>query len=117
MHWRGSESGQVSGHDIGVADEPISAATACCGSDGCSPRMSAATPATCGEAIDVPLIHTYRPPPLTTARFAVISPSQSPVMSVLDHPARMRPRPKTVLAVCGASPPGAATWMGVPTFE
>ena len=26
--------------------------------------ISAATPAACGDDIDVPLIHTYRPPPL-----------------------------------------------------
>jgi UDP-N-acetyl-D-mannosaminuronate dehydrogenase len=35
-------------------------------------------------------------------------------MSVLDHPARMRPRPYVVVGVCSASPPGAVTSIVVP---
>ena len=76
---------RFAGHAIEVADERSNAATAP-GMPGCFGRISAATPATCGEAIEVPLIHTYRPPPLTTARFAGIKASHVPEASVLDHP-------------------------------
>jgi len=41
-----------------VADERIFAATAPWGRFRLAERISAATPATCGDAIDVPLIHT-----------------------------------------------------------
>ncbi len=57
-HCRGSVAGQSAGQDSGVADERSNAATAPCGIPGYIWRMSAATPAACGEAIDVPLIHT-----------------------------------------------------------
>jgi hypothetical protein len=67
--------------------------------------------------MEVPLIQTYRPPPVSTARLAAASASHCPVASVLDHPARMRPRPYAVAGVCVASPPGAVTSTGVPTFE
>src|SRR5215468_8622662 len=61
-HCRGSSAGQFAGHDSGDAEERTSAATAPAGMFGCWPRISAATPAACGDAIEVPLIQTYLPP-------------------------------------------------------
>jgi hypothetical protein len=58
VHWRGSSLGQTVGHARKVADSRIFAATAPCGRFGFICRINAATPATCGEAIDVPLIQT-----------------------------------------------------------
>ena len=57
-HCRGSAAGQPTGQVSGVADDRTRAATAPWGMFGYFDRMSAATPATCGDAIDVPLIHT-----------------------------------------------------------
>jgi hypothetical protein len=99
VHCLGSSAGQSAGHGVDVADDRRSAATPPDGMFGYFERMSAATPAACGEAMDVPLIHTYRPPPLTTARLAATNASQLPEASVLDQPARMRPRPKTDVGV------------------
>jgi hypothetical protein len=58
LHWRGSSAGQLAGQPSGVADERSSAATAPIAMFGCTCRISAATPAACGDAIDVPLIQT-----------------------------------------------------------
>ena len=58
VHWRASSLGQPVGHASEVADARILAATAPCGRFGFICRINAATPATCGEAIDVPLIQT-----------------------------------------------------------
>ena len=65
VQWRGSSTGQfgklggqVVGQESGVAVERTAAATAPCESCGCRSRISAATPAACGDDIDVPLIHT-----------------------------------------------------------
>ena len=63
----------------------------------------------------MPLTHTYRFVPSSTARFASASASHWPDWSVLDQPERIRP--KVVPGVCAASPPGAVTSTGEPTFE
>ena len=78
VQWRGSSAGQLAGQESGVAVERNDCRHRALRQRGCSSRISAATPAACGEAIDVPLIHTYRPPPLTTARLAPSRASHSP---------------------------------------
>ena len=65
-----------------------------------------------GDDIAVPLIHTYRLVPSSAARPVSASASHRPVWSVLDQPARIRP--KVVPGVCAASPPGAVTSTGCP---
>ena len=93
----------------------MAAATAPADQFGCSSRIRAATPAACGEAIEVPLIHTQRPPFDSTARPVGGEGLPRPVSSVLDQPARIRPN--VTPGVWAASPPGAATLTGWPVLE
>ncbi len=58
--WPGppTQRSSLSGHGRGEADEASIAATALPDRFGKASLISAATPAACGDAIDVPLIHT-----------------------------------------------------------